>query len=173
MVRDFLFFLRIRPRSTLDWKYHCAGNPNHVGALSYLGILSQDFCQNYLEAEQYFIRALALEPNNAVALGGYAVWQQNCACNMSQAETYFRRAIECGMLDISNEQCPSLASGFVLATRAEGSSAAIVGISAIGQPRNAMAASGAIPAPSCDAASRSTAPRCSTGCGAAPRTAPQ
>ena len=22
-----LFFLRIRPRSTLDWKYHCAGNP--------------------------------------------------------------------------------------------------------------------------------------------------
>ena len=79
---------------------------NEHRALSYLGILSQDFCQNYLEAEQYFIRALALEPNNAVALGGYAVWQQNCACDMLQAETYYKRAIECGMLDISNEQCP-------------------------------------------------------------------
>ena len=105
------------PRALAYFKQVLKIDPNHVGALSYLGILSQDFCQNYLEAEQYFIRALALEPNNAVALGGYAVWQQNCACDMSQAETYFRRAIECGMLDISNEQCPlGLAQNVVLSS---------------------------------------------------------
>jgi len=90
------------PRALAYFKQVLKIDPNHVGALSYLGILSQDFCQNYLEAEQYFIRALALEPNNAVALGGYAVWQQNCACDMSQAETYFRRAIECDSTDVYN-----------------------------------------------------------------------
>lgn len=56
-------------------------DPNHVGALSYLGIILQDHRQNYSAAVELFLRALALEPNSPVALGGYALWQQNCGCN--------------------------------------------------------------------------------------------
>ena len=56
-------------------------DPNHVGALSYLGIILQDHRQNYAAAVEMFMRALALEPNNPVALGGYALWQENCGCN--------------------------------------------------------------------------------------------
>jgi len=58
-------------------------DPNHVGALSYLGVIEQDHRQNYASAADFFLRALALEPNNPVALGGYALWQQNCGCNQA------------------------------------------------------------------------------------------
>ncbi len=102
-------------------------DPNHVGALSYLGIIEQDHRQNYSAAAELFLRALALEPNNPVALGGYALWQQNCECNQAsnllwsrsescfffiademtknqeEAEEYFSRAVACDPLDPYNQ----------------------------------------------------------------------
>ena len=48
------------PRALAYFKQVLKIDPNHVGALSYLGILSQDFCQNYLEAEQAKSRQEAL-----------------------------------------------------------------------------------------------------------------
>lgn len=78
-------------------------DPNHVGALSYLGIVEQEVRQDYWKAEQFFIRALALEPNNPVALGGYALWQQNCGCNNEEAEKYFKKAVACDPLDSYNQ----------------------------------------------------------------------
>jgi Tfp pilus assembly protein PilF len=74
-------------------------DPDHVGALSYLGIIEQEYNQNYIAAEDLFIRALALEPNNATVLGAYAQLHQNCACNYDEAEKCFKKAIACDLFD--------------------------------------------------------------------------
>ena len=74
-------------------------DPDHVGALSYLGIIEQEYNQNYIAAEDLFIRALALEPNNATVLGAYAQLHQNCACNYDDAEKCYKKAIACDLFD--------------------------------------------------------------------------